>query len=444
MAVFMAGAQNPFTGSLRLSDAFSLARQQGKLVFIQYESEGCAECNDVANKGLSDPALAARLASTFICLRMTAKHPDRALVTQRYHLALKMGSLFLDQSGNLVHSFLKTTTSAADLNTQIDLALFKAGESLQLGTLEKEYANNNRSPGLMEAYILKRKELGMSTDSLLDEYASGLSPDSLKSARTLQFIASMAPLLGSTADELFRHDQLRFNNAWYGLPMQQRVAINTTIITKSRKKAVEDKNEAYALQIATFAQSTYVSNAGTALRAFENTMMEYYRETGDTGKYFPVAMSYYDHYFMPVDVDSVRRSDSLRLAQLLPTARSRDTTVNGRTMKVTQKVRFAPTAQNYTRELTKAAQSFYEGTTDPSQLAAATRWIVKGLEFYQTPEALDTYARLLYVQKQTALAINTEQKAIDLKKKQGYPAADLEAVLQKMKNGNLMQETAEH
>lgn len=439
LAGLSGSAQKPFR-DLGFTNALAQAKSEGKLLFLQYEADNCAECNRVADKGFSDPALAARMEAAFVCIRISPRHPDRQRIAEKYSLAGQWGSLFIDATGRLVSSYFKTTTSAADFNKVIDIALFEAGEASQLSTYEKEYAAGNRSPGLLEAYILKKRDLGQPTTELLDEYAAGLPPDSLKSDRVLQFIALQAPVLGSRADEAFRSDQLRFDHAWYVLPARQRVIINTSVISKSKKKAVQDRNEAYALQVAGFAQSTYVGDASMGLRAFENTMMDFYRAIRDTSKYLPVAVSYYERYYMSVPLDSLRRLESARIDQALKSTPAIDTTVNGNVAKITKRIAYSPATQNFTRQLTAAAQSFYELTPDPARLAFATRWLARALELYQTPEALDTYARLLYVQGQKTTAIETEQKAIALRKAQKFATADLDGTLQKMMQGRLVQD----
>ena len=48
-------------GNLNLKEALQRADEQGKLVFLQFESDDCQQCNDVADKGLSDEKLQAML-----------------------------------------------------------------------------------------------------------------------------------------------------------------------------------------------------------------------------------------------------------------------------------------------------------------------------------------------------------------------------------------------
>ena len=57
------------------------------------------------------------------------------------------------------------------------------------------------------------------------------------------------------------------------------------------------------------------------------------------------------------------------------------------------------------------------------------------LEFYQTPQNLDTYARLLYKTGKKDSAVYFQQKAVDLQVKNKFPARDYETVLKKMQKG---------
>ena len=66
----------------------------------------------------------------------------------------------------------------------------------------------------------------------------------------------------------------------------------------------------------------------------------------------------------------------------------------------------------------------------------ATEWAEKALEFYKSPEIMDTYGKLLYKQNQQAKAMEMMQKAIAMQKERGYPSANYETVLAKMKTGN--------
>jgi len=72
---------------------------------------------------------------------------------------------------------------------------------------------------------------------------------------------------------------------------------------------------------------------------------------------------------------------------------------------------------------------------DPAHINKALQWSKRANEFYETSEAIDTYARLLYKTGNKTEAIIWEQKAIMLQKKRGFPVAELEAILANIKQG---------
>ena len=242
-----------FQGTLK--EAMSKAANESKFVLLQFEAAECEHCNDVANKGLEHKEVADKLEQAFISLKITPDHPDRIQIANAYHFIPQksFGTLFLDNNGTLLHSFLKTTSFYKEYLKQIDIALTRAGEVLQIGQLEKEYKNGNKSFGFLEMLLEKRKVLHLETDSLLEEYVQTLPVDSLKTVRTLVFIAKMAPMLDSKADRVLRGDHPAFRLAWYRMPTTVRSSINGQVIFKGMQKAIKERNEKLALRTAYFA-----------------------------------------------------------------------------------------------------------------------------------------------------------------------------------------------
>lgn len=412
--------------NISFEDAILKSKQTGQFIFIQVESPSCIKCNEVAEKSFQNKELSEQIENTFICIKITSSHPDRNQVESLYNIKNGFGSLFVDNDKTLIHSYPMTTTLAAEYKKQIAIFFDKAGESMKITELEKEYKSGNKSPGIMELLLLKRKSLNLETESLLDEYVTLLSEDSLKSESALRFIAQMAPAIGTKADNQLRKNVPVFNKAWYSMPLAQRININNRIIHKSMKKAIEEKNESFAYRVATFARNTNDNNTQAGIKVYDMHMLNYYRETNDTINYLVRAIHYYDRYFMIVNPDSIKRIDSLRL--------NPQTLTVPRDAMVTKKmISYAPIAQNFTRELNNGAWSFYKMTSDSLHLKKALQWAKRANDFFVSPEAMDTYARLLYRTGSLQEAIDWETKAIDQRKKQGYNTKEYETILESMK-----------
>ena len=433
LLLFVQGFSQTNFSSGSLKEALQKAANEGKFVLIQFEAADCERCNDVANKGFENKELAEKLEQTFICLKINANHPDRTEIASTYKLNEKaFGTLFIDNNGSLLHSYLKTTTFSKDYIKQIDIAFSKAGEVLQIEPLEKEYKNGNKAFGFLEILMEKRKALYHPTDALLEEYIDALPPDSLKSIRTLAFIAKMAPMLDSKADKALKADRNLFNRAWYSMSLPVRISINNAVIRKGMEKAIREKDEKLALRTASFAQGTNTNpQAGT--KAYDMNMLRFYDETKDTMNYFRKSIAYYERYFLSVSPDSIKKTDSINLRRMLDKAKKDTVIKEDGKMKMTASVIYKPIVQQFSRELNNGAYNFYLRTNNPYLLSIATEWSKRALEFYVGPEVLDTYAKLLYKQNQKTAAIEEMIKAIEQQKKRGFPTATYAATLEKMK-----------
>src|SRR5688572_13767540 len=90
--------------TITLNEALVKANAEGKLVMLQIESTGCNQCNEVAEKGMKDLTLSAKINDIFIPLKITVSHAERQALTTTYNTGF--GTLFINQKGILVHSFL--------------------------------------------------------------------------------------------------------------------------------------------------------------------------------------------------------------------------------------------------------------------------------------------------------------------------------------------------
>lgn len=418
--------------NLSYNAALQKAKQTGQIIFLQFESESCDQCNQVADKAFEDKKLSERLEQSFLCLKIAPDNPDRQLVSTKYNKkAESFGSLFINSDGSLLHVYPATSTAPKTYEEQIDKALMKAGESMRLTELEKMYTEGNRSSGAMELLMQTRQALGLETENLLDEYVTIVPADSFNSARTIAFIASMAPILDSKADVKFRLSPA-FNKGWYLMSLPVRISTNNRIGYKSLQKAIREKNERYAFRVAAFMRGTHSNNSSVAaLQAYDLRMMDYFKGVNDTLNYLIRALNYFDNYYMRISVDSIKKQDSLQMKRLFAKQDSISTVAGQK--KVQKSIKYSPIVYTYSRELNNAAYSFYEFTNETLNLSKALLWSARANEFAENFEAMDTHAHLLYKLGKRKEAIEWQNKAIALKKKRGFDTKDLEKRLAAMK-----------
>src|SRR5262245_5395859 len=338
--------------ALTFDAALQRSRQAGKIIFLQFESSDCIQCNEVADKAFENKELSQLLEQAFICMKVSVDHPDRDKIALLFNKkGGSFGSLFINSDGTIIYSYPGSSSFPQHYREHIDKALTAAGEGRRIGELEKEYKAGNRYPGFIE-FLLKTKEsLSLETDSLLNEYVSNLPPDSFNSIRTVQFIASMSPLIGSNASNKIRQNRMLFDKAWYSMNLQERISINRRIGYKSMQKAINEKNIQYANQVASFIRSTYDNNTETGKKAYESKMLEFYRETNDTANYLTSAVYYFDTYFMTSSVDSIKLKDKIYTDSQI----EKQPIINDSQKIVKRTIIYSPNAQMFTRELNNGA-----------------------------------------------------------------------------------------
>jgi hypothetical protein len=419
---------------LSFPQALAASDKEGKYLMVVLDSRDCSHCNEVADKSFANKTLGEKLSNTFLSIRPKAEEEDWQSLAYQYEVPDGMATLFFTSTGSLLYKYKGTSSMAKTYTDAADSALSRHSEILDYNALTEAFIREEKNPDLLLALLARRKELSLSTDSLLDAYVRLLPEDSLRSIHQLTLIASYAPVLKSYADTRLRQNATLFNQAWNRIDLPDRIRINNQIIVKSRSKAIRLRDQQMAFAVARFAQATN-SNSPAKQRAYQLNMMEYYKGVNDTPNYLESAVIYYNTFVMTESVELILRKDSLGRIQALASAKNIDTVRTANRVITSRQSVYRPIAQTFTIQLNRAAKSFYMLTRDPKYLDYALQWSTRALEFYKSPEALDTHARLLYVTGKKEDAIKFEDEAIALRKKMGYSAAEFEKVLENMKSG---------
>lgn len=429
-------AQTSFR-KLPFDQALETAKNEKRILMVQLSSKDCIQCNEVAEKGLGSATVNNKIsAEKIIAVQYVFGDPDWNLLTKKYSAPDGLLLLFFSPTGNVIYKYNGSTSFANSYVQMIDVAKSKLNDEAAIETFEKAYESGSRNTALLEQLINFRQNLNRETEQVLDDYVKSLPKDSLQSITQLQKIARFAPILNTYADSSMRSNNDRFNEAWYRMDMQTRININNLIIAKTRKKAVDQKNNTLAFRTANFAAGVN-SNAMEKNRLYIFQLMEYFRLTQDTANYLNYAGRLYEQYYMRISADSIKKMDSITRQQALappsfdlPPGVSSEG--NGR-IGVQRTITYAPKAQFFANDLNNGAFSVYKMNPPEKYTAMALKWSARSLEFYESAASLDTYARLLYKTGQRDSAIYYQQKAVELEKNKGYKAAAFETVLKKMK-----------
>jgi hypothetical protein len=229
--------------------------------------------------------------------------------------------------------------------------------------------------------------------------------------------------------------------AWYRMPLTERVKINNRIKSKSLDKAIAEKDINYVYQVAGMAQRTYDNNYEEGQKAYQQMLLDYYKGINDTSNYLKNVVQFYDKFYMTVSPEKIKQEDSIQLKKTLsstPTdsviTKSDSTAFRYRIYR--KPVTFQPKAQFYAIALNNGAWTIYTYTNNITYITKALVWAKQALNFYETPEIMDTYGRLLYKTNNKEEAIIWEKKAIEKRKEQKYSTSEYEKTLEMMQNNS--------
>lgn len=409
--------------------ALKKAHNSGKLVFLQYESERCTQCNEVADKAFIKESLANKLSEEYIAIKIPATSPERSHIASRFNLSTgTFGTLYVDKLGRLIFRSPGSSSSVEYYNDDMKQARQRYSKFLQLDADSILYFVNGRKEiDVIKRMIQTKSDLDQENDLLLIEYTNLVPADSAGAISTIQFIARQAPALNTKPDQMMRRSA-KFDSAWFAMPMNERVSINNRIINKSIKAAALERDENKAKWVASFAGRTHQSSQAYT-DAYDRNMMTYYLQTKNYGKYLPLAAAYYDRIFARVTPKLIYELDSVRLKNNNLSDDKFDKHTDARS--------------DFSQQMHNAASQFYYLDKDSQYGNQSLAWIKRSVDLNPTHNNKHLYARMLYSNGQSEKAIQEETEAISLVEKLnsrgfGYTSENLKRhyiALEKMKNG---------
>ncbi|MBO0938953.1 hypothetical protein J2I47_20540 [Fibrella sp. HMF5335] len=419
------------------ADAVKKARKQKKLLFLHFDTRACDGCADVASMAFNSPLTREKFGQNFISYRIDGTTGIGKELVDLYEVECLPSSIYLDTDENPLARFCGSTSFDRAYLEKAEEALTNQRERPMKSIIDA-YGKGDRSSALMRQYIVRRRQMGLTTNDLLNEYVRALPADSLQSAALLRFIFEQGPVVGSTADSVFQSNRFRYDSLYRAVGLQNAINNNNLIVNNSLKKAIKEKNTRLALRTASFRRATYGSDIKNGRQNADWVYLRYLRGVKDTLAYLQRASSYYDEYLMNAKVDSIQNLDNLdnqrRMRGVMPPPTSQNSIPGGG-------VAFTPfpNTQRFVSALNTGAWDFYQMTRDTTYLKKALTWSKRSLEFREEPSLMDTYAHLLYRLGRKEEALDWQEKAVKAEQaRTGSPlAASLETSLRKMKEGTL-------
>lgn len=431
-------AQQPFQ-NISFERALQKAKKEHKLIFLQFESDNCIQCNEVADKAFANLEFAKKISNEFVPLKIKPDSKDRIQIGEQYDISEGFGTLFIDGTGKLIYAKRSTFSTPTSYLKEIEAAYNRQSDYKIIEEKEKSYFDQNyKNVADLEMLIQAKTDLNLSTDLLLTEYINLIPKDSLNTKHTIRFLLKQAPVYRSKSDIVMRGSK-NFREVWYDLPSEERISINNSIFKKSIKMAAINRDESLAKSIAAYSMGTTTSTNGKQ-NIYERNMMSFYSQTKDTVKYFAIAIPYYNRYIQSLTPEFLNRADSAAKSKAFknPEKVVLKPMDDGTQLQV-RTARYVSPNSTYSNYLFRVAHFFK--CLDPTNryLEHSIRYARKSVELSAQPNNMHLLAELLYKNRMTEEAIDYEEKAIALSKKYGRERKEWIPVLEKMKAGQFIE-----
>jgi hypothetical protein len=410
------------------------AAKESKLIFVQSYSDDCQQCDELADKSLSNLLLKEKYNANFISAKIK---PNQNFFTSVKDSALfksSTGSFYFNSNGDLLLQYNSTTDFPYKYLELADQATMRSGRLNELLSIEKEYKSTKvKSPEFIRKYLSISKEFDRNVDFAVEEYFRQLPIDSIYNKSIIRLILEQGLPLNSHASQLIRsaNPQRDIDSIWNTIDLSKRIAINSKVIALTESIAIRTKNENLANQLSTFIGNTYGKDFRKAYYYSNRMLLNFYKSIKDSKRYLRFSTNLI-YTLMDVSNDTLAKWDLKE--QQFSASSNREVR------------RYSKISCEYASQLNNIAWSYYEMVTDLEDLAKALKWEKRALEISSevckprnndNSAFLDTYAHLLYKMNQFDEAISWQKKAIEARKNAGLSSNIVEKELEKMQSRTL-------
>jgi len=386
---------------------------------------------------LQHPEVIEKFNSSFINVRLPREDTTVRKFIVKYRVTRFPSLVFLDSKGGILLNNVLVVAQPARLLAIAEEAL-NAGKENSLVDMDARYQSGNLDKDFLKSYIDKRKRAGIVNNAIpIEKYIDYLTIADLGNYNEVLFLLQAGPLAESRAYRLAYTNKKVTDSIYRHELFEVRSAINNAIIANSMASAIQHRNFTQAQAVARFTMGTWGINYREGQKNYALKLLQYYRAVKDTQQYLQQAAVFYDQHYMKVSNDSLQKREQESRDKAKGDAMkraARDTSQKGSTRTIS----YSFASNTFSTELNNAAWSFYQlGTRDGTYLSKAMLWSKRAIELHPVAGHYDTLAHLLYRLGFYAEAESTQQKAVDLAKKEKREVKEMEMWYQQMKNRTL-------
>lgn len=417
-----------------LATAQEKSKKQDKILLVIFKFVNIRDQPKINVNAVESPEVAKKINDNFIIYQGVID-ADTALnkLINGYKIFTYPSILFFDTKGTALYRQVGVTINASNYIQIIDKVL-KLNKEDTLFDMDRKYENKEVSRVFLEKYITKRINVSITNNAnIIDDYVNYLKVDELNDFNTVKFILKAGPLAYGKAHNLINYNRAIVDSVYKTSSSAEAVELNNNIINNTMIHAVKLKSLTWANAVANFTASSWGKNYKEGQKSRSLKLIQYSIAVKDTTSFFRNAFYFYDNYYFNIPLDSIEKNKAVTLDYVKAEALKKITENNLSAIRIDIKGQ-----EDAGNVLNNVAFKFYlTGTKNPLYLNKALAWSKRSIEIRPIYGYYDTYAHLLYRLNRFSEAIENQNKAVELAKKENLNTNSLENELSKMKSKTL-------
>lgn len=294
---------------ITFEEALTQAKNQEKLIFIDFHTEWCGPCKKLAAGPFKEEKNGEFYNANFINLKLDAEKEGKDAAF-RYQITAFPTLIFVDGDGNLVHQ----AVGIGPGNNMIGFgkeALNSATSKYSLEKLQIMFPNKQDDEAFLKLYFNKMEEFGINVSEGIDAWLKVQTEMTEKSPEMMQFLLRKQSNieLGSKAEEIFNTNYDYYLSISKG---RQKMAIEryrNGIFLSSLKKARRTEN-ANLMKIIIDRFQKYDDIKGKSDDNLNTYQLDYYRFSKQNDAFKRLAEKYVDSLINAESISDIKKKDA--------------------------------------------------------------------------------------------------------------------------------------
>ncbi|MEG1737770.1 MAG: thioredoxin family protein [Odoribacter sp.] len=403
------------------------ARQEKKLIFIDFHTVWCGPCKVLAAKVFPLPEVGSYFNSCFVSCKLDAEKEGRELAAG-YGVNSYPTMVFLNTEGDMIHK----VTGAVGTEKLLEAAakaLKEANDSDNLGNLRKRYAAEKGNEQFLRKYIAKMVESKEAPYEAIEEFLKIQKSMKEGSSRMMEFLMENANflLLGGEAERIFNTNKATYMAIATAKEERKLVPMRPQMLCLTREMALQKKDVAlYELFLNGWQQLEVKSRH----QDYTGLYLDLLLLKGERKAYRHIAEAYLDSIVASRPVAEICESDRKFYDEYCRTHPGGNTMLDA--MRESNR---NVDARIQTRAIIKVGKELLKDAKR-KDFAYYPKWIGYGKQLlpddYQMP---DFEAAVLYREGKKTEAIAAKRKAMGMVKPEGRDFIRMEKELKRMEEG---------